>query len=399
MASTSQRWAALALSLLLTGPLARGQTEAPALVGSGPALRFAPEPVDPAGPAPSFGGEAAPMEARRQLSRRFAVPRRAAAFALDTRYGRVRLVAWSRPEIKVETELVARAETAPQAAALLAALGVSYLAYEARTGGVAVSSTFGPGLRGGPGGGCRYEINYTVWLPATAALRVTTAFADVTLAGDWQGPAALSVSYGSLRTDRLTGPGSVVRITNGDATLAFARQASLVADYARLRVGGGGQLVLRTRYADVDLGAVRDLTIHSIYGDVALGRVDRLRGSSGYARFSVAAVSENLDMALRYCPDFEVRDLGAGFRQVTLDGGFSTIRLGCGGVRPPFRFDVSTEQGQLLVDKNLVRVLSAGETSPGVADVLGVWGRGRAPAPGAGTVSIRLRHGTVRFSR
>ena len=339
-----------------------------------------------------------PVEQRRHLSRRFAVGKAGRAFALDTRYGRVQLNAWNKPEIRVETELVARAETAEAAAQILDALGVQYLNYDAGTGGVSVSSQFGAALRGKCGGGRRYEVNYTIWLPRTTALRVAASFAEVTLADDWLGPTQLAVEYGNLRTARLAGTRNVVRIANGDATLPYARQASLEANYARLRLAEGERVELRTNYSDVDVGTVRDLTVHSKYGDVALGTVRNLRGSSGYSRFSVDKLSEGLDMAVRYCPDFEVRDMGANFRQINLDGGYSTIRLGFAEATPSFQFDVSTEQGQLLVDKKLVRVLSSEESSQGIADVLGVYG-GRVPARGAGSVNIKVRYGTVRFSK
>jgi hypothetical protein len=102
-------------------------------------------------------------------------------------------------------------------------------------------------------------------------------------------------------------------------------------------------------------------------------------------------------MALRYCPDFVVRDMGPNFRRVNLDGGFSTIRLGFAET-PSFRFDVSTEQGQLLVDKSFVRVLSQ-ENGPQTSDVLGVYGGAETPGPKAGNVNIKVRYGTVRFSK
>ena len=363
-------------------------------------------------PAPSCGqdGPAAqpqatqqeatlPVEQRRRLARSFRVVKAGQAFALDTRYGHVRVSTWDKPEMKVEAELIARAETADGATQLLDGLGVQWLDYDARTGGVSVSSQFGPALKGKcSGAGCRYEVNYTVWLPSTTALRITAAFADVAVAGDWQGPAQLTVNYGSLRTGRLNGVPSVVHIANGDATLPYARQASLQADYARLRLDAGEQIELLTNYSEVDMGTVHDLTVHSKYGGVALGAVRTLRGSSGYSRFSVGKLSEGLDMAVRYCPDFEVRDMGANFRQITLDGGYSTIRLGFAEATPSFRFDVSTEQGQLLVDKKQVRVLSEGGTADGIADVMGVYG-GRVPARGAGNVNIKVRYGTVRFSK
>ncbi len=339
-----------------------------------------------------------PVEQHRHLNRRFAVGKAGRAFALSTRYGRVQLNAWDKKEIRVETDLVARAETPAAATQILNALGVQYLDYDASTGGISVSSQFGAALRGKCGGGRRYEVNYTIWLPRATALQVAASFADVTLVGDWQGPTQLAVEYGTLRTARLDGPRNVVRIANGDATIPHVKQASVEANYAHLRLAEGEQVELRTNYSDVDMGTVRDLTVHSKYGDVALGTVRNLRGSSGYSRFSVDKLSEGLDMAVRYCPEFEVRDMGANFRQINLDGGFSTIRLGFAEATPSFQFDVSTEQGQLLVDKNLVRVLSSGGSADGVADVLGVYG-GRMPARGAGSVNIKVRYGTVRFSK
>jgi hypothetical protein len=340
-----------------------------------------------------------PIEQRRHFSRRMKVTKAGQVFSLDTRYGRVRISAWDKPEIKVEAELIARAETPAAATQLLDGLNVQWLDYDAHTGGVAVSSQFGPELKGKcSGSGCRYEISYTIWLPSTTALHLKAKFADVAVTSDWQGPAQLDVNYGTLHTARLNGTGNVVHIANGDATLPYVQQATLQADYAKLRLDAGEQIELLTNYSDIYMGTVRDLTVHSKYGDVALGSVRTLRGSSGYSHFSVEKLSEGLDMAVRYCPDFEVRDMGANFRQVKLDGGYSTIRLGFAEATPSFRFDVSTEQGQLLVDKNQVRVLSTGGKADGIADVMGVYG-GRLPARGAGNVNIKVRYGTVRFSK
>ena len=354
-------------------------------------------PQNPATDQPDGPETAAQLqvEQRRRLSRTFVVPKQGRAFSLDTRYGRVQVSTWSKSEIKVEAELVARAETDAGARQVLEALDVQWLDYDARTGGVAVSTQFGPELRG-RAGGCRYQVNYTVWLPRTTALRLYDSFGDVTLNNDLRGNTELAVEYGTLRTARLEGPRNLVRIANGDCRIAFAGRASIDASYAQLRLDEGTTIDLRNNYSDVEIGTVQDLTVHSKYGDVALGTVRNLRGSSGYSRFTVERLSEALDMAVRYCPDFVVRNLGPNFRQVNLDGGFSSIRLGCAAT-PAFRFDVSTEQGQLLVDKNLVRVLSQ-EDGPQTSDVLGVFGA-LLPAQRSGNVNIKVRYGTVRFSK
>ena len=341
------------------------------------------------------------VERRRQVLRRFAVPVTGRPFGLDTRYGRVQLLPWDKAEIRVEAELVARSETEAGARQVLDALGVQVLEYDARTGGVAIASQFGPALRGGSGAGRRFEINYRIWLPRTTPLRVAAAFSEVSIGGDLRGPTDLHVDYGSLRTGRLDGARNRVRVSNGDCAILYARQASLDMRFARLQLEEGQIVDLRNNYSDISIGTVNDLTVHSRYGDVALGQVQSLRGESGYSRISVEHLSEELNMALNYCPDFEVRDFGPNFRQVTLDGGFSTIRLGFAEA-PAFHFDVSTEQGQLLVERELVRILSQATTARR-CDVLGTFGvaearTGRAARP-AGRVNVRMRHGTVRFSR
>ena len=406
--------AGLAVAGLLNAPVTVAQTSPWVVVRPGVAVMvlspearraeeelFEPVQQDPhpAAPQPNQadGQEAATLqiEQRRRLSRSYAVPKAGRAFSLDTRYGRVQINPWNKREIKVEAELVARSETDAGARLVLDALGVQWLEYDAKTGGVAVSTQFGPALRG-RAGGCRYEVNYTIWLPRSTALRVYNSFGEVAVAGDLTGPVELAVEYGALRTGRLQGPRNFVRIGNGDCTIAFAGYASIDASYARLRLDEGTTVDLRNNYSDIDIGTVQDLTVHSKYGDVALGTVRNLRGSSGYSRFTIDRLDEALDMALRYCPDFVVRDMGANFRQINLDGGFSTIRLGFAEA-PGFRFDVSTEQGQLLVDKKLVRVLSQ-ENGPRTSDVLGVFGAA-VPARNAGNVNIKVRYGTVRFSK
>lgn len=363
----------------------------------GPGALAAPAAADQMGAEAELDAATPPVEQRRHLSRRYRVPTGGRPFALEARYGRVQINTWTKAEIKVEADLVARSETEAGARQVLGALGVQWLDYDARTGGVLVASQFGPMLRGRSGcSGRRYEINYTVWLPAATALRVANGFGAVVVAGDLTGPADLAVDYGDLRTARLLGPRNAVRITNGSCTIPFAGRASIDASYARLRLAAGQAVDLHTNYADVEVGTVETLVVHSKYGDLALGTVGSLRGSSGFSRFSVEKIGEELDMALRYCPDFEVRDTGPNFRQITLDGGFSTIRLGFAET-PSFRFDVRIEQGQLLVDPALVRVLSEAHGAQS-SDVLGVFGRS-LPRRGAGNVNIRMRNGTVRFSR
>ncbi|SDY52811.1 DUF4097 domain-containing protein [Hymenobacter psychrophilus] len=408
---TKSDWASqrrLALAALLS--LGLGITQAQVLTPAGPADTHFCEPA--AAPLPGQAGPATPrmssaqgpaqadgaatpaVEKVRKISRTFPTnPTK--LYTLDTRYGRVEVNVWNRPEIRTDVTIITRADTDAKAQELQAMIEVELLARDPKTGGVSARSRFGELPRE-----CRsqvklYEVNYTVWVPANNPLALHNAFGEINLTADLTGATELAVEYGRLRTARLEGPRNSLKLTNARAAVPFARRAVIDASYAKVRLTEGGSVELRSNYSDIDIGLVGDLTVHSKYGDVALGTVQNLRGTSGYSRFSVDKLNSALDMKVQYSPSFEVRNTGPNFRQITLDGGYSTILLNFPD-EAAFGFDVNTEHGQLLVDKRLVKVASE-ETSPTSSDTQGTFGA--TTARNAGNVNIKVRYGNVSFNK
>ncbi|NVO31392.1 hypothetical protein [Hymenobacter lapidiphilus] len=346
------------------------------------------------GPSQNDGVAVPAVEKVRTLSRTFPTsPTK--LYTLDTRYGRVEINVWNRPEIRTDVTIITRAETDAKAQELQAMIEVELLARDPKTGGISARSRFGELPRE-----CRsqvklYEVNYTVWVPANNPLALHNAFGQISVTGDLTGATELAVEYGRLRTARLEGPRNSLKLTNARASVPFVRRAVIDASYAKLRLTEGGSVELNSNYSDIDVGLVSDLTMHSKYGDIALGTVQNLRGTSGYSRFSVDKLNSALDMKVQYSPSFEVRNTGPNFRQITLDGGYSTILLNFPD-GAAFGFEVNTEHGQLLVDKRLVKVASE-EFSPTSSDTQGTFGV--ASARKAGNVNIKVRYGNVSFNR
>lgn len=335
------------------------------------------------------------VEKNRKLSRTFAAPI-TRPYVLNTRYGRVQINVWSRKEVRTDVDITTRAESDEKAQQLLEMIQVSLKNNDPEAnGGISATTTFGTMPRECWSKHRLYEVNYTVWLPKNQALKVMNTFGDVSITGDLSGPSVLAVEYGTLRTGRLEGEDNVVRVKNGSASVEYARKAVFDASYAKLRLVGGNAVELRNNYSDIDIGTVQNLTIHSKYGDVALGTVKNLEGTSGFSKFSIDKVSERLDMTVQHCPTFEVRNTSPNFRQINLDGGYSTILLnfpdGTG-----FNFDVNTQNGKLLVDKRLVTVRSE-ESSPASSDMQGQFGRSSLRP--TGNVNIKTKYTNVSFNK
>ncbi|MCC2548382.1 DUF4097 family beta strand repeat-containing protein [Hymenobacter sp. BT175] len=359
--------------------------------GGGPGNGTQPTPQqshqDEAGVAP-------PVEKTRKLSRTFAAAN-GRPYVLNTRYGRVQINTWARKEIRTDVDITTRADSEEKAQQLQNMIEVQLLDADSQTGAISARTTFGAMPRECWSRTRLYEVNYTVWLPKGTNLRVHNAFGDISITGDLTGATELVVEYGTLRTGRLDGPKNLVRIGNGQATVAYARQASLDASYSKLRLDAGQTVDLRNNYSAIDMGNVQDLTVHSKYGDVALGTVRSLRGSSGYSKFSIDKLSGQLDMKLQYCPAFEVRNTSSNFRSINLDGGYSTILLNFPD-NAGFSFDVNTQNGKLLVDKRLVKVQSE-ESSASSSDVQGQFGA--LPGRTTSNVNIKVHSGNVSFNR
>ncbi|KAA9338606.1 hypothetical protein F0P96_07210 [Hymenobacter busanensis] len=334
------------------------------------------------------------IEKSRKLSRTFKAPA-GRALTVDTRYGRVQINTWARNEVKAEVDIISRADNEQKAQQLLDMIQVLTQELANTEGGITLRTQFGEMPRECWSRQRLYEVNYTIWMPKSTPLKVRNNFGDVTISGDLTGTADLALTYGTLRTGRLDGPRNSVRVNNSAATVQYARQASIDASYSRLRLDAGHTVDLRNNGSDIDMGTVQDLAVHSKYGDVSLGTVRNLQGSTGYSRFSVDKVSEQLNMKVQYCPNFEVRTTGPNFRSINVDGGYSTILLNFPD-DAGFLFDVNAENGKLLIDKRLVQVKTE-ESSASSSEMQGRYGTPQAKS--AGNVNVKARYSSISFNR
>jgi hypothetical protein len=344
-------------------------------------------------PEPTSNGTLA-AEKTRRITRSFkAVAGR--PLTVETRYGRVQINTWARNEIKAEVDIIARADEDGKAQQLLDMIQVLMQEQAAPEGGLTMKTHLGEMPKECWSRQRIYEINYTIWMPKNTPLKVKNSFGDVSVTGDLTSTADLAVCYGSLRTGRLEGPRNSVRLNNGAAVLPYARQATIEANHSRLRLEEALTVDLRNNGSDIDMGTVQSLAVHSKYGDVNLGTVYNLQGSTGYTRFSIDKVAEQMDMKVQYCPAFEVRTTGRNFRRISLDGGYSTILLNFPD-DAGFNFDVNSENGKVLMDKRLVRVRNE-ESSPSTTEMQGQYGA--APARTPANVNIKTRYSSVSFNR
>lgn len=314
---------------------------------------------------------------------------------IANKYGRVEVETWERPEADVTVTLTAEADTDPRAADLLETVRIE----ELRMGQCLTVRTVTQPLPAGTwlSADRAFRIHYRVRVPAGLALHVTNAFGDVALTGTRTGRAAVSVSYGNVRCDRLEADSNSVKVAFGcgTSTVAYARQCALDVQYSKLHLAAARDLTLQSAYADVEVEQVDNLTIHSRHGDLALGTVRNLRGTSGFARVVVDRLDQNLDLDVRYCAQVAVRSTARSFHRINLEGGYSTISLNF-EPESQFSFDVHTPNGQFLVDRGHT---AFNRTETALGEHRGLYGSPASAAVPIANVSVRSAYGTVRINK
>jgi hypothetical protein len=271
---------------------------------------------------------------------------------IENKFGRVHVNTWDRNEIQVKVEIITRAGSDKAAQDLLNKINIA----ESRSGNTIVVKTDMASMRN-HGGNRSFEINYTVNMPDANALTVKNSFGDVYLAA-LKGKVDVNVSYGSLKSDRLSNPSNSVKIAYGSGNCGY--------------INGG----------NVDVA----------YSSLSLDGTSSLQGSSKFSDFNIGSLTESLDLNLKY-GSLKVDNISKNISKINLASGFSPISLHFDN-NSTFDFDVNVQFGNFNVDKSLVNYtsLERGHTS---AEYKGKFGTSSTK----GSVNIISKYGDVKFTR
>lgn len=136
-------------------------------------------------------------EKRKTISRSYPLTSQSRV-SIKNSFGNVTVQNWNKSEVKVDVSITVKANSDEAATAILDAITIE------ENGGANIS--FETKIRsrnnGGRGKSSSMQIDYTVYLPSAANLKVTNSFGN-TLIPDRTGTTELSQSYGNLTTGNL----------------------------------------------------------------------------------------------------------------------------------------------------------------------------------------------------
>lgn len=314
---------------------------------------------------------------------------------IRNKYGDVHINTWNKPDIRVRIEIISRAKQSDKADR-----GLQEVELRERRFGKKiqleteyVSNNL---LRLGRELTDRgVNVNYEVSLPAKVAVEIDNRFGNIYI-GDREGNVDISLTYGKLFAERLGGTANVFDLSFGGADIAYVGGGDMKISFSPLSIDQAGNLSLIANSAQVRIDRVDRLQLSSSLGKLELGDVGEITGEVSSASFEMLRLREKMDLVVRYATTFEVLEVMPGFDSITLDGRFSSFRL---GFAPATAFDLDAEiQFGKMTTFAFTEPFAESTLEDKVTAYTGRVGASRAGSQG-GKLTVRSKYGSLKLTK
>jgi hypothetical protein len=261
---------------------------------------------------------------------------------LINKYGKIDVKTWDKSRAKIEVTIVVKAGSESQAQTVFDRIRIDFSNSDAFVKAETfIESNKGSWFDWGGSERTDFQINYQVYMPASASLDLSNKYGDA-LVAPLSGKTKVDVKYGNFRLEG-TG-GLTVNLDYGNGTVVKAGDASVNVSYSKLNLNEVKDVNLTSKYSKFTMDNGADLTANSRYDEFTLGRVDRLECNFKYGNMtvgsaeSITATGQYTDIKvdrLKDSGDFDlqygglrIENVSKGFSKVNLVGKYSDFKIG-----------------------------------------------------------------------
>ena len=264
--------------------------------------------------------------------------------SLSNQFGEMKLTTWDKNEVKVDVTIIGKSDEEREAQEILDRISIN----DGKEGNtVSFKTKFADDKRDRDKKDEKdkhhnegMEINYMVYLPATAALEAHNQFGKM-IVPDYRGEAELECKFGSLTAGKITNAKEVT-VEFGDATIAHINGGILTIKFSEGTVNKlSGDVKSELSFSHVKLNIdndIKTLDIHNSYSTVYLDLNKNLSATydihtshGELSNKSSFAIKEEGKEDRGYGPRFDRRyggTSGSGSSKLKINSSFGEIVLG-----------------------------------------------------------------------
>lgn len=288
------------------------------------------------------------------------------AIQIDNNYGKVSVSTWNKKEVKVDVDIKAYALEDGDAQKLLDQTTIN-----SNKDGNTVSfktditrdnnSWWGTMTQNGKTVKMRkVVINYTVYMPAKAALTLNNKYGAVSLP-DLDGKLNIKTSYGGLIAKTLSNADNVIVVNYGDA----------------------------------NIGSLSGSQVNIAYGSLALDEANNLTATVKYSPVKIGKLNSSGVIDLKYGGGLIINDLGKSLKTLNINTSYAPVKLSSINDTNA-DFDVTTHYGDFYYDATTNVTSKTPDNERGYTSTKnykGHVGKGNADK----VITIKSNYGSVKF--
>lgn len=242
---------------------------------------------------------------------------------ITNQYGKVHINTWSKNEVTINIVVTAKSETEEQAKHLLTQVDITqqkadnrFIYYTAIKRKKLSLKDHADELR----------VDYTINMPHNMFIELKNRFGDVFI-DDFSGQMHLSVEYGAVKAQKLTGSVINMEIDFGSLSIASAETAYIISRYSKVNVDRADKLTVTSRFGKCNISNAKRLVMSQDYGDVVLNNIEVLKADISYSGFIIDQLGTEAVLNMQYCTKCNLGTISGKTERLSVHAKFS--RLTC----------------------------------------------------------------------
>lgn len=240
---------------------------------------------------------------------------------ITNQYGKVHINTWSKNEVTINIVVTAKAETEERAKSLLTEVDITQQKADNRFIYYTAIKRKKFSLKDNAD---ELSVDYTINMPHNMFIELKNRFGDVFI-DDFSGQMHLSVEYGAVKVQKLTGNVINMEVDFGSLSIASADNAYIISRYSKVNVDRASKLTVTSRFGKSNISNVKRLTLSQDYGDVALNNIEVLKGDISYSGFTIDKLGTEAVLNMQYCTKCNLGTISGKTERLSVHAKFSKL--------------------------------------------------------------------------
>ncbi len=230
---------------------------------------------------------------------------------IDNQFGSVKVVLWSKNEVRVDISIKADSPSDERAQKRLDAISIEDNATGDQISVKTIIEDEGhSGWFKSSSGNNTIQIDYVVSMPKNMPLSVKNRFGNTDIA-TFSAPLTIKQSYGNFTANDLTGNKTDIDVNFGKADIQTMGNGSLDMAYSTLNLDKGNTINLINKF-----------------GKFKIGDVDKIEGKMSYSNSStIRTVKNSCTMKLSFSSGFSIEQMPASADNVDITASYSSVSI------------------------------------------------------------------------